>query len=222
MKRYICFLIVFLASEISAQESVIPKTVQFIQTGAGLGNNQISLSAAYLYNWNLGEKKKFFIGTGARFTSFFGKDNNYLSAPAKLANETAATDTILASKPRVNAINLLINLGYNFSNDLQAGFNIDAIGLSFGGNTTVNTPNTNTTAKPSGFNVLLVGNNDIGTLNSQFYLHYKLNHKLGVNAAYQYLFTELTTNIAVQTLPTENDRFRNKASMFYAGLTYQL
>lgn len=219
MRRYILIFLIALSGKCLAQDTLL-KNDQFAFIGGGFGESQFSLSSGYIYNWHLGTKKKFFIGTGGRLTNYFGKDKAFLSAPAKLANETESTDTILASKPGVNAINLLINLGYNFNSRFQAGFNIDLIGLSFGSNANVSAQNINTTAKPTAFNLLLVGNNDLGTLNSQFYLQYRLQNKLGIYTAFQYLFTELKTKVPVQVLPEQNDRFRNKASMFYAGLTY--
>ncbi len=220
MKKYIIILFVPIAIQSAAQEQTIAKKEQYVNLGAGFGSSQTSISGAYIYNWNLGDKKKFFIGTGVRFTSYFGKDIDYLSAPANLANEAASTDSILASKPQVNALNALINLGYNFNSRLQAGFNIDVIGIGFGGNTNASRSAAITTAKAANFNVLLIGNNDIGSLNSNFYLQYKLKNNLGFYAGYQYLFTEIKSEIPLQTIPENNDRFRNKASMVYAGLTY--
>lgn len=221
MRKYTLIFFVLLSGKCLAQDSIL-KNDQFVFIGGGFGASQFNLSSGYIHNWHLGAKKKFFIGTGARLTNYFGKDKDYLSAPADLANDEAFTDTILASKPGVNALNLLVNLGYNFNSRFQAGFNIDVIGLSFGGNSNVIAQNINTTAKPTAFNLLLVGNNDRGSLNSQFYLQYRLQNKIGIYTGFQYLFTELTTKVPAQVLPEQNDRFRNKASMFFAGLTYHL
>ena len=77
-----------------------------------------------------------------------------------------------------------------------------------------------TKAKPTSPKVLLVGDNDRGSLNSHFYGRYKLNEKIGLNVAYQFLFNELKTNTKVQTIPEANDRFRTKSSQIYVGLSY--
>jgi hypothetical protein len=118
----------------------------------------------------------------------------------------------------------MINLGYNFTPKMQIGFNIDLLGFSFGPEATPafrsNGVQVNTKAKPTSFNLLLVGNNDKGTLNSEFYLRYKINNKIGLKVAYQYFFTELTTSTKIQTLPEQNDRFRNKANLFNFGVSY--
>ncbi|CAN5386088.1 hypothetical protein BH10BAC2_BH10BAC2_49450 [soil metagenome] len=220
------FVSVILYSAAHAQDKVaaIDKTKDFADLGFGFGSSQGSVSASYIHNWHLGKKRKIVIGTGARFTTYFGKNIDFLSAPPSLAGDEKSTDTLFAPKPSISALNVLINLGYNLSPKLQVGFNIDAIGFSFGPNgspTFTGNGNTiNTKAKPTGFNVLLGGNNDRGNLNSQFYLQYLFGKKWGAKVAYQYLFTELTTDTKVQAQPELNDRFRNKASMGYAGVTY--
>jgi hypothetical protein len=223
-KQLSLFLITISLVSAAAAQKVTDRKQHFADLSFGFGNSQGSISAGYFYNLNLGLKKKFFIGTGIRFNAYYGSKINYLSAPAKLAGEESKIDTLVAPKPSVYAINALINLGYNFNAKIQAGFNIDLIGFSFGpqGKPTfiANGTPTLTQAKPTGFNALLVGNNDMGTVNSEFYLRYKINNKFGVKAAYQYFFTELTTVTKVQTVPEQNDRFRNKASLFNIGFSY--
>jgi hypothetical protein len=223
-KNLFIFLVsICLTTSLSAQK-ITNKKQQFADLSFGFGSSQGSIAAGYFYNFNLGLKKKFFIGTGVRFNAYYGSKINYLSAPAKLAGEESKTDTLQAPKPAVYAINALVNLGYNFSPKIQAGFNIDLLGFSFGPKGKpifiTNGTQTITEAKPTGFNALLVGNNDRGTLNSEFYLRYKINNQFGVKAAYQYFFTELTTTFKVQTVPEQNDRFRNKASLFSIGVSY--
>jgi Outer membrane protein beta-barrel domain len=213
------------AVAVSAQQKTNDKKQQFADLSLGLGSNsQGNIATGYFHNWSFGKNNKFFIGTGARFNIYFGKKIDFLSAPASLAAEVSKTDTLTAANPGMYALNALVNLGYNFSPKLQAGFNIDLLGFSFGPEGTPvfkgSGSQTTTKAKPTGFNVLLVGNNDRGTLNSEFYLRYKVSKKVGIKAAYEYLFTELTTDTKVQTTPEQNDRFRNKASLFSVGISY--
>ena len=125
----------------------------------------------------------------------------------------------------MNTLNLAINVGYRISPKFGVGFNIDAVGVSFGGKKEGSYINGNqgqaTSAKPTSFNVLLIGNNDKGSLNSEFYLRYFIKEKFAIKLAYQYLFIEYTTDTKVQQLPEANDRFRNKASLFSLGITKQ-
>ncbi len=226
MKKYIFLAMIALSASFAAkaQKANNPKSQQLADLSFGFGNKQGSVVAGYFYNWNLGKNKKFFIGTGARFNTFYGTGVNFTSAPSSLAGDKLKEDTLLAPKPSAFSINILINLGYNITPKLQAGFNIDLIGASFGPEGTPifisNGVATTTKAKPAGFNVLLVGNNDRGSLNSEFYARYKFTEKFGAKIAYQYLFTELVTTTKVQTTPEQNDRFRNKAGLINIGFSY--
>ncbi len=207
-----------------AQKTDNPKKQQLADLSFGFGNKQGSVVAGYFYNWNLGKNRKFFIGTGARFNTFYGTGVSFTSAPSSLAGDKLKEDTLLAAKPNIFSFNVVINLGYNITPKMQAGFNIDAIGASFGAEGTPtfisNGFPTSTKAKPTGFNVLLIGNNDRGSLNSEFYARYKVTEKFGVKLAYQYFFNELTTATKVQTLPEANDRFRSKARLVNIGFSY--
>ena len=205
-----------------AQDS---KTVNYGDFTGAIGSRQGSVSVDYFHLWKLGKLKKIEIGFGGRFTSYFGSSQYYASAPASLAADENKSDSLLLQSPQVNALNLAINLGYRFTPKFGVGFNIDAIGFSFGGKHNGSYINGNqgqaTSAKPTSFNILLVGNNDQGSLNSEFYVRYFFTEKLAIKLAYQYLFTEYTTDTKVQQLPEANDRFRNKASLFSAGITKQ-
>jgi long-subunit fatty acid transport protein len=129
----------------------------------------------------------------------------------------------LLQSPQINAINLALNFGYRISPKFGVGFNIDAVGFSFGGSKDGSYINGNvgqvTSAKPTSFNVLLIGNNDKGTLNSEFYARYFFNDKLAIKLAYQYLFLEYTTDTQMQQSPEANDRFRHKGRLFSVGIT---
>jgi hypothetical protein len=111
---------------------------------------------------------------------------------------------------------------------LRLQFNIDAIGLSFGksqsGQYLDKTPVATVSGKPTGFNALLIGNNDMGTLNSELVGFYQFNKKFAVKGGLGYIFTEYTTPTLVQTAPNglTNDRFRNKSAGIALGASYSL
>jgi long-subunit fatty acid transport protein len=242
MKSYLALTVIalLLTGFVKAQKNSNPIFGQFVDISFGIGNNQSSLVAGYFHNWILNRYKKmklpksfsgkskgssFFLGTGVRLTSNFGKGSLYTSAPSSLARDVNKTDTLFTSNPIIVGINVLINLGYNITSKLQAGFNIDLIGFSVGSKSEPRLIQNPVgyllgDAKPTGLNILLIGNRDRGTLNSEFYARYNIANRFGVKLAYQYLFTELTTNTKVQTLPVQNDRFRNKARLFSIGVSY--
>ena len=133
-------------------------------------------------------------------------------------------DTAFGANTSIYALNALLNLGYNISPKLQIGFNIDLIGISFGAEKTYQFQGSglqnNTKASPTPLNLLLVGTNDKGTLNSELYLQYKVKEKLGIKIGYQHLFTEITTTSKIQTLPEPNDRFRKISDLFNVGVSF--
>jgi hypothetical protein len=199
--------------------------LNYANLSGAIGSQQASLSIDYFHLWKLGKAKKIEVGFGGRFTSYVGSSQYFSSAPANLAADVTKSDSILIQSPQVNTLNLAINVGYRISPKIGVGFNIDALGFSFGGEQNGSYINGSqgqvTTAKPTSFNILLVGNNDKGSLNSEFYLRYFFKEKLAIKLAYQYLFIEYTTDTKVQQLPEANDRFRNKASLFSLAITKQ-
>jgi len=221
MKKIILFLfLAVITLSIKAQNN------SYLEVGGGIGSSTASFGGAFHKNWTLGKKGRFIIGTGVRFTGFAGSDQYFTTAPADLTADEKNIDSLFAPKPALYGLNVLINLGYRFSNKLEVGFNIDAVGLSFGptGSPSYirNGGKTTAAASPSKVNLLLVGDNDKGSLNSHFYAKYNFSQKIGIKVAYQYLLNELTTTTKVQTIPSANDRFRLKSSMIYAGITFGL
>jgi hypothetical protein len=218
----LCMVSLFLLISFTNKTNAQSKS-KYIQIGgaAGSGSGAAVLSAQK--DWVLGKNKRLIIGTGARFTSYFGKNIYLTTAPAKLSAEPKSVDSLLAPKPYLSSLNLLINLGYKIGDRVQIGFNIDALGFSFGPegspNFISNSKSISVKASPTSPNILLVGDNDLGSLNSQFYGRLKITEKIGLNLAYQFLFNELTTNTKVQSLPEPNDRFRVKSNQVYLGLS---
>ena len=222
----------------SARAQQMKQSADYLNLDVAVASYRGSLSASFLHDWQLGANKKFGLGLGARFTSFLGANLYYVTAPAELTsggtgpfvifkeNITENIDSLLVKSPQVNAFNLMINLDYQINSKLVVGFNIDAIGFSFGGSKQANfmsdTSGKNTTANPTPFNILFISDNDQGTLNSELYVKYFLNEKCAAKASGQFLFTEYTTVTKVQTYPEENDRFRNKSLMFSVGLSHKL
>ena len=83
-----------------------------------------------------------------------------------------------------------------------------------------NGKSTPSSASPTSPNLLLIGDNDKGSLNFYLFVRRKLSEHLGLKLAYQYLSNELTTTTKIQTVPSANDRFRAKSTMIYMGFNY--
>ncbi|MFN8344849.1 MAG: hypothetical protein U0X91_07595 [Spirosomataceae bacterium] len=197
-------------------------------------------SAAVSYNrlYGVGNSKRFKVGGGIRLTSLFGKDLNYYTAPARLTsgqvgpqvlfveNILANLDTLTLTKTQTNALNLVIHLQYSFPK-WDIGFNIDAAGVTLGGQQTgtflakstgSRYHGTQQAAKPTLLNVLLVSDNDRGSLNSELYARYWLTDKTGIRAGATFQFAEYTTS---QPLTFENDRFRHKTLMPFLAVSFR-
>lgn len=228
-------MILFSDSLIAQQKKQVNN---YLNVDFGVASYRGSLSVSVLHNWRLGARQKMGVGLGGRFTSFLGANQYYITAPAALTSGSTGPfvifkenipeniDSLLVKSPQVNALNLMINLDYQISRKITVGFNIDAIGFSFGGSKQANfmseATGMNTTADPTPFNVLLISDNDQGTLNSELYLTYSLSDAWAIKTSAQFLFTEYTTITKVQAYPEENDRFRNKSLMFSVGISRKL
>ncbi len=191
--------------------------------GSGL---QYSVAISYNYVWRFGKQQKFELGTGARLTYYSGGPSRfYFSAPASIAsggNENI--DTVLVNSPSIYSLNLMLNFGYRFTKKISAGFNIDLIGGSFGNEKLASyiggVNSSPAPVRPTSFNLLQGDNYDHGNLNSTFFVRYHINPQLAVKAGVQHLFSEYTTSTEVQQLPSPNDRFRYKSTMFSAGILF--
>ena len=120
MLRGLLFLIVFtpLLNPCFAQEQ--SSSVNSIDLGLAFGGAQGTLTGAYIHNWSLGKKQKFEIGVGGRLTTYFGANQYYSTAPAKLTSESTGPgvffkenipeniDTFLIARPLVIAVNAMI------------------------------------------------------------------------------------------------------------------
>lgn len=227
----------FCTLSLSAQTGRM-KTNSLIDLSGSIAKSQGTGAISFVHFYGVGKKKNFEIGAGIRVTSYFAESNYFISAPARITsgrtgpavffieNIKTNIDSILVPSSQLNAVSLSANFGYHISQKFYAGFNIDVIGFTFGAKKNVNYINgttiINSAAKPTAFNLLLISDNDIGTLNSEFFAVYKMNQKWSVKTGYQFLFTEYTTAANVQQAPEPNDRFRNKISAFLLGVRYQL
>jgi len=244
MKRQLISLVASLFSvyQLPAQEKLLPRTSQFADITLTAGNVQGAMAASYVHKWRLGKNRTWELGLGGRITSYLGSKQDFITAPARLSRSTTMPflivfagqktenwDTLQVQRPFTTSVNITANIGYHISHRLYIGFNIDVIGFTVGRSTSsILTSNGLSTAdpvtKPAGFNLLLTGDNDLGSLNSEFFIRYRLNNRFAIKAVYQFLFVEYKTTTTQQIAPdgTQVNRFRNKVNAFGLGLTYTL
>jgi hypothetical protein len=205
------------------------------------GNSRLSIgeglfmgSQGFEYNITLGEKAKFHITPGARINILgISSGTRFLTAPAKLTGDDKNMDTLIMGDNLLASANLYIKLSYDINKWFYAGFDIDVVGFSFGpkgenlgflgGENARNAGITSgiiSSASPTSGNALLVGDRDLGTLNSTFFIGFQAFSNLAVEAGFNFLFTEYTTDRKIG--PNNNDRFRNKAGLITLGASYRL
>lgn len=225
---------------LSAQQGY-KRTNRFIDLTGTVGSSQGTVAAAFVNNWRLGKKGRFEIGIGGRWTTYTGTRKDFITAgPARytrsftvpfvivLAGQKEANfDTLNVQRPLTHSVNLTANLGYHLSAKWYAGFNIDVIGITFGRRTSgIFTSNGTTTTdnnvNPASGNVLLTGDHDRGSLNSEFFVKYAITNRWQLKAVYQFLFVEYKTESVQQVIPDGplNDRFRNKVNNVGLGLAW--
>lgn len=242
MKRNLILfsLVVFFGANALAQDAPIEKIGykydNDFDLALGANANQYCAALSWVKFHSITQKKRFKIGYGVRFTTQGGKDLYYVTAPAILTSKQTGPqvlfsetyqeniDTFFVSKSQNNLLNISINLQYTIKEKFDIGFNIDAVGFTFGGKTTGKyiayqsaDNGTQQTASPTSLNLLLVSDNDIGALNSELYFRYWFNQKWAVKTGATFLFTEYTTN---NKLRLDNDRWRNKALMGLVAITF--
>ncbi len=183
----------------------------------GIGDVEFSSALSWAKLHGIGKKKKFKIGYGLRLSNYFASDKVYKTAPANLI-ENKKIDEIYISFAQTNSLNATINMQYSLSANIEFGFNIDAVGISFGAKQNIARTGINVAkAAPTSGNFLLIGNNDIGSLNSEFYLRYWFSEKFAIRAGFSHLFSEYTTNTK---LAYNNDRYRLITNLGFIAFTF--
>lgn len=228
--------------EVQAQQTIVARIHYYVDFTAAIGNQEGTAAFSYVRNWRLGKTKKLELGFGLRLTSYLGTNKEYYTAPASLARSSTVpflgvfsgheyqnVDTLTVQRPFTNSLNLTANVGYRFGKKWYAGLNIDLMGFTVGRTTssmlmsngsTINEPVT----KASSWNVLLTGDLDYGSLNSEFFVKYNIAPRWNLKAIYVFFFNEYKTKSIHQTAPdgTEVYRFRNKANLLGLGASYDL
>ena len=197
------------------------------------GKNIILTSLAFQRTYHYGSKKRLISGFGIRINNNSGSNTNFVTAPAKVSEgnffkkqNEAKLDTLTLNSHNVTSVNLAVYLGYQFSKKLSAEFNIDAVGFSFGSKQTgtfhaysQNFSSGQELAGVSPVNVLLTGDYDLGSLNSELVGNYKISKNLDLKVGVSFVFSEYTTD---KKLVFDNDRFRNKSLIPSLGIRYKL
>lgn len=230
--------LVFLVSFYASAQEAGAGPSRYLDVTMGIGSSLFNTSLSYHYAWKSGAKQRLELGVGLRASLNYATGKYFITAPARLVKGEsgpqalfkesipANIDSLELPIAKVSSINVMLSVKYQVSKKFAAGFNIDVIGISFGARqsgTYINGSTSNPAyASPSPFNLLLVGENDLGSLNSEFYAAYSINERLTVKLGAQHVFMEFTTDTKVQQFPEPNDRFRITPTMVCAGMALRI
>lgn len=241
MKYAILLIASAMVTFLGYSQTITPR--KFVDLAVTAGNSQGAAAFSYYQLYGVGKSKKIQIGAGLRVTGYSGTKKDFLTAgPARYTRSFTAPfaivfagqreenfDTLTVQRPLAFSTNLTVYLGYRLSTKWEAGFNIDLIGFTVGRKSpAVFKSNGATTTVPqsrlSGFNLLLTGDHDKGSLNSEFYLSYQVAGRWRIRGIYQFVFIEYRSGTAKQTFSDGriNSIFRNKANTLGLGIAYSL
>ena len=211
----------------SKAQTDLPKNTADLNIGIG---QVVSGNLMYKRNFYLGQNKKIIIAPAARLGFANASSINYISAPFEITSEPDKVDSFTIGGTSILSAGFGINIGYRINNKLSVVFDIDVFGLSFGGKQTgvfipgktskdsMLLPRANQELSPTSPNILLVGDNDRGTLFSALNVNYALKDNFGIKLGAGFLFTEYTSTNKLGI--TNNDRWRAKSLQANIGAYY--
>lgn len=224
------FMALFMAPKAWSQAEELPKVYNNLDLAIGAGSASESTlyfsALSFQREHALLKNRRLLLGYGLRFSAFGASDQLlYTTAPYKLTKDDLI-DSMLVDQPFSAALAASLHVGYLITPKLKAGFNIDALGFGFGKETTgIFTSSDNNgqyamsqTGRPTTPSVLLIGDNDIGQLVSEFYVAYDINEKMGIRGGLNMTFVEFQSD---EKLTEDNDRFRHKAILGFLAFYYR-
>jgi hypothetical protein len=208
-----------------------------VTANASVGKNEQTLAFSGLYNWRVAFKNRFKVGLGVRSSHYFGQNQYFETAPAKFTTNQEGPqvlfvpsvpgniDSLKVGSAYVHSLNLMLNLEFAITPKWDIGTNIDLIGFSFGSANDIShissyypvESSPQFSAKASFNNLLLISDNDKGSLNSEFYGRYHLNDRWAINGGATFIFSELQTS---KGFDFGNDLFRRKAFLGTVGVSW--
>ena len=186
---------------------------QKIWTGlsVGMGKNTQQASLGLAHHWAPFAGRSLAFVSGVRYNAFWEQRTEYRCNPN-------CTDAILvAPEAKTNhAVNLMLGVQYNLS-AFFAGFNIDVVGFNLGKNEyALNQAGVTYAGESKTFNLLKIGFNDIGSLNSEFYVGYLLSENLSARLGYSHTFSHYASKDGV------NPDAKLFFDLFFVNVSYRL
>lgn len=143
MKVLLVALSILLSVSVSAQSLVSARISSGIDIGSGFKQKQIAPSIAYYQLLHVGEKRLFSFGYTIKLSTFYGRDLDYITAPARLTRDKnglnslgaslvpANLDTVSFAKVAMTNLNLGLRVQVQLG-PVQLGATADILGAGFG------------------------------------------------------------------------------------------
>lgn len=195
-----------------------------LDLAVGAGSSKATGALSWNHFRGFGESRRLKVGLGLRLASFFGgQDLAYSTADAGLIKQNKL-NTLSVSGARTHSINLEFQIKYRLLRKVEAGFDIDLVGVGFGpaktGDYVSNSPAFSgpQRAEVSSFDLLKGGNPDRGQLDSEFFLAYWWSDRWAIRAGFSHFRSEYTT---ARPLDFANDRYRHEPNLGLVALTFR-
>lgn len=213
---------------------------------AGVAFKDNALNINFLHNQYLRVDRQGLlqIGWGLRVAHVQGSSLDFITAPSKLTTGKTGFASLSAPlllrqidtlqiKTGITLLNFNLGVQVALFDRLDVGVNADIIGFALGtkrsgyylgsrgysATDSLNIHQTYQEAKPARFNLQLLGDNALGSLNSEIYARLRLTQRVGIKVGYLFAINEYKTT---QPLVDDNRRFRFRSQMLYLGLSFPI
>ena len=217
MRRVLLFLSLA-SSPIGAQSLSDVPNVWDLAVASGTGTTTIS--GALSRSAYLGTSGKLVAGFGIRGLFLTGNSEmDPVDAPAFVAPDKLKTATSAVT------VNIGLNVGYEFTQRLSAGLNLDVFGFTVGGDQsgTLVDPvagSQSVTVKPDSPNLFEGGSSDKGLLTSEFFASWMLNDHYAIRAGLSRQLIQYQISSSSSTVTSSSNTYRRMANLIFLGLRF--
>jgi hypothetical protein len=240
MIKQVCSLLIcmLLVTAVNAQRMNVRKLLKkrtaetSVYGGLGFyGNAHWVVGTSIHYLHGVGLKKQWLsVGTGLRINVFNSEKREYTTSSRRLtALNFGGADSMYMPKVQTNTINAYIAMKIHIKRGVDVFFTTDIGGVNFADSKdgyfhsyeTARTPSPGIKYKtePYAFNVSIPWSESYGTLASEMYGSFRLNHILWWRLGFQYLRNEYKVD---RNIPMNGKRFYQNHWMVTTGLTIDI
>ena len=160
-----------------------------LDVSAGFGGGAVRAAASG--QWRFGVGSRLTVGTGLRLTHYAGESATYRNQGAT----TTALPDRLTIDPAVWGLNLMVSAQARLAGPIAVGTNLDLVGIAGGPTRQVGA----VTVEPARGSLFRYGDNDRGSLNSEFFLAVSVSPRLELRGGMSHYVVGYTANAGAST-----------------------